>query len=42
MKILIDGDASPVNDITVSIAEKYDISVVIFSNYHHNIKNLKL
>ncbi len=47
MKILVDGDASPVNALSVDIAKKYDLEIVIYSNYHHNIKkydysNLKI
>ena len=36
MKILIDGDACPVIDITISIAKKYNIEVIILCDTSHN------
>ncbi len=39
MKILIDGDASPVNAISVEIAKIFELEIIIYSNYHHDIKN---
>ncbi len=36
-KILVDADACPVKDIIVSIAEKYNIKVIMFSNFSHEI-----
>jgi len=37
MKILIDADASPVREITIEVAKRYQIPVIIVSNYHHQI-----
>ena len=36
MKILIDGDGCPVIDITISIAKKYNIEVIILCDTSHN------
>ncbi len=37
MKILIDGDASPVNKITINVANKFNLETIILSNFHHKI-----
>lgn len=39
LKIIIDGDASPVIDETVSLAKKYNLEVIIVKNYMHFIEN---
>ncbi|QLY40383.1 YaiI/YqxD family protein [Hujiaoplasma nucleasis] len=37
MKILIDADASPVKNIIIQVAKKYQIPVIIVSNYNHRM-----
>lgn len=37
MKILIDADASPVRNIVIDVAKKYEIKVIIVSNFNHHI-----
>lgn len=37
MKILIDADASPVRNIVIDVAKKYEIKVIIVSNFNHRI-----
>ena len=37
MKILIDADASPVKNIIINVAKKYEIKVIIVSNFNHQI-----
>ncbi len=36
-KILVDADACPVKDIIVDIATDYNLKVIMFSNYSHEI-----
>lgn len=36
MKILIDGDGCPVVDITIKVAKKFNIEVVIMCDTSHN------
>ncbi len=38
MRIIIDGDACPVIDLAESIAHKFNIELVLFCDYNHNIK----
>lgn len=38
MKILIDGDGCPVIDLTIEVARKYDVEVVIFCDTSHHIE----
>ena len=40
MKILIDGDGCPVIDLTIKVARKYGIEVVIFCDTAHMIDRL--
>ncbi|NBK97066.1 MAG: YaiI/YqxD family protein [Erysipelotrichia bacterium] len=35
MKIIIDGDACPVIDITIAIANEYQIEVILVSDFNH-------
>ena len=37
IKILVDGDGSPVIKITEEVAEKYDCKLIIFTNYAHQV-----
>lgn len=37
MKIFIDGDGCPVINLTIDIAKKYDIEVIVVKNYNHEI-----
>lgn len=37
LRIIIDGDGSPVIDLTESIAERYKIKLFLFCDYNHNI-----
>lgn len=37
MKILIDGDSCPVIDITQKIAYEYELELITFSDYNHNL-----
>ena len=37
MKILIDADASPVKNIIISVAKKYNVPVIIVSNFNHRM-----
>ncbi|NLV20468.1 MAG: YaiI/YqxD family protein [Syntrophomonadaceae bacterium] len=37
MKIIVDADACPVKQIIENIAAKYDLNVIMVSNYHHQI-----
>ncbi|MFW5794355.1 MAG: YaiI/YqxD family protein [Bacillota bacterium] len=37
MKILIDADASPVRDISIELAKKYSVELIIVCNVHHMI-----
>ncbi len=37
LKILVDADACPVKDIIVDIATNYNLKVIMFSNYSHEI-----
>ena len=40
MKIIIDGDASPVKEITTKIARKFDLDLlIVFSNSHFGIES---
>ena len=41
MVIYIDADSSPVIDITIKIAETYNLKTVIVKDYNHNINILK-
>ncbi len=36
-KILVDADACPVKDIIVNIAMEYNLKVIMFSNFSHEI-----
>ena len=38
MRILVDGDASPVIKIVEEIAEEYDIKLIVFFDINHNIQ----
>lgn len=38
MKILIDGDGCPVIDLTIEVAKKYAIEVIIFCDTSHHIE----
>lgn len=38
MKILIDGDGCPVIDLTIEVARKYAIEVIIFCDTSHHIE----
>jgi len=38
MRIIIDGDACPVIEQTEKIARKYNIELMLFCDYNHNIK----
>jgi len=38
MRIIIDGDACPVIDLAESIAHKFNIELVLFCDYNHDIK----
>lgn len=40
MKILIDGDGCPVIDLTIKVARKYNIEVIIFCDTAHMIEKL--
>jgi len=37
MKIIIDADASPVKNIVIDLAKKYNVPVIMVSNFNHNI-----
>ncbi|HMA59187.1 MAG TPA: YaiI/YqxD family protein [Halanaerobiales bacterium] len=38
MRIIIDGDACPVIDLAESIAHKFNIELILFCDYNHDIK----
>lgn len=38
MKILIDGDGCPVIDLTIEVARKYAIEVIVFCDTSHHIE----
>lgn len=38
MRIIIDGDACPVIDLAESIAHKFNIELVLFCDYNHEIE----
>ncbi len=37
MRIIIDGDACPVVDITKKIAKQYNIGLILYCDYNHDI-----
>lgn len=37
MKIFVDGDGCPVVDISIEIAKKHDIEIVVVKNYNHEL-----
>ena len=39
IKILVDGDGSPVIKITEEVAEKFDCKLIIFTNYAHQVES---
>ena len=39
MKIFVDADGSPVVDISIKIAKKYNLNIVIVKNHAHRIKD---
>jgi RNA polymerase sigma-70 factor (ECF subfamily) len=39
MKIIVDADACPVKEIIEKIAKKYQLGVIMVSNYHHIINS---
>lgn len=39
MKILVDADACPVKDIIVKVAKEYNLSVVMFIDTSHELRN---
>lgn len=38
MRIIIDGDACPVVDITKNIAKRFDIKLILYCDYNHDIE----
>lgn len=41
MKIIIDGDGSPVKHETIEIAQQYQIAVILITTYDHYAKELQ-
>jgi len=39
MKIYVDGDGCPVIDVTINIAKKYELEIIIVKNYAHKIED---
>lgn len=39
MKIYVDGDGSPVVHVSIDIAKRYDLDIVIVKNYAHRIED---
>lgn len=39
MKIYVDGDGSPVVYVSIDIAKRYDLDIVIVKNYAHRIED---
>ena len=39
MRVLIDGDASPIKEIAINICIKYDVCCIIYMDYAHEYSN---
>lgn len=43
MRLIIDGDGSPVKDTTIAVAKKYGLPVVIVTSIdHYSKKNIQI